>query len=99
MIALLVTLALAQTLDRYPYVQQTTETSAVIVWRTTTAAAGRLELGASPSALTTVIDDPSAAQHAVQVSGLSPSTRYYYAVGTPSGRLAGADYRHAFTTA
>lgn len=92
--------AFAQTLNRGPYLQQGTDRSVVIRWRTDAAAVGRVRYGASPGILDSFVDAPAAAtDHEVRLDGLSAGTTYYYAVGTTAGAvLAGGDPQHFFVT-
>lgn len=90
----------AQTVERGPYLQQTTETGIVVRWRTDTATDTVVRYGDSPLSLDaswtsaqTVID------HVAELNGLTSGTRYYYSIGTASGALAGGDDAHFFVTA
>lgn len=98
--ALALTLTLgAQALTRGPYLQQGTPGSVVIVWRTDLPSDARVAIGPSPGALSVVHEDPAQrTQHEVRVTGLAPATRYFYAVGTTSAVLAGADSDHFVVT-
>lgn len=72
--------------NRYPYIQQPTETSALIAWRTQSADIGTLSWGTSPSTLSNVMTDPSAiTDHHFTISGLQPNTQYYYQVTNSGG--------------
>jgi hypothetical protein len=83
--------ALALAVTRGPYLQTATSASVVVCWRTDVPVDGRVFVGANPAALTLAFSDAgSATEHAVAVTGLSPRTRYYYAVGTATGVLAPA---------
>jgi hypothetical protein len=83
----------AATMTRGPYLQQMTTSSVIIVWRTDATTDGVVRYGASPSALTQTVTDPSKTQHEVKLTGLSSSTRYYYSVGSSSQTFStGADY-------
>jgi hypothetical protein len=71
--------AFAQVVDRYPYVQQPTETSVLIAWNTAISGVGTLSWGTGPSALTNTLNDVSATQkHALTITGLQPNTQYFY---------------------
>jgi hypothetical protein len=96
-LALAVTTAGAATLTRGPYLQSGATGSVVVRWRTLEptdtrvlwgADAGSLGSSASSATLTT--------EHELQVTGLAPATRYWYAVGT-STELWG-DATHTFVT-
>jgi Calcineurin-like phosphoesterase/Purple acid Phosphatase, N-terminal domain/Secretion system C-terminal sorting domain len=79
--------------DRYPYIQQPTETSALIAWHTQTAAVGTLAWGDAPGSLTHSLQDVAATQkHALTISGLQPNTRYYYQVTTDAGYSSAVEH-------
>jgi len=87
-------------LNRGPYLQSGAPTSVTVCWRTDDQADGRVWYGLSPDVLDTVVDDPaSVLRHSVPLTGLSPGTTYYYAVGTSAGVLRGGDATYRFTTA
>ena len=91
--------AQAQTLERRPYVQRTSETAAVVAWMTEAASTGEVRWGEAPSSLENVATDGvTGTHHEVVIDGLSPGTRYYYEVVGDAGRLAGADEAHWFET-
>lgn len=90
----------AATIVRGPYLQRTSTTAAVLRWRTDVATdtwagwgevAGAYDQTTSASALVV--------EHVVQISGLTPKTRYFYAVGTTQAVLAGGGNAHRFRTA
>ena len=89
----------AQTLERHPYLQRVTPTSATIVWTTTASSDSVVRYGASPTSLTETATSAAGTQHEVKLTGLSPATRVYYAVGTTSATLAGGDAEHFVETA
>jgi acid phosphatase type 7 len=91
--------AAAQQLQRGPYLQMATPTSIVVRWRTDVLADSVVRYGTAPGALTQQQSLPvQVRDHEVPLTGLSPNTRYYYAVGTATAALAGDDTTH-FTTA
>jgi hypothetical protein len=94
---LLPTFAEAQDLERAPYLQMVTPDSATIVWKTWDETDGELRWGTSPDALDETIPSLGAMQHSVQLDGLSPETRYYYAVYSGDTLLAG-DETHSIRT-
>ena len=94
-------LAQAQTtrLTRGPYLQVVTQTGITIRWRTDTPSASRVWFGAGANALTQSVTDPApVTEHSISLTGLSPATRYFYAIGQGDARLAG-DADHTFKTA
>ena len=85
---------------RGPYLQMGTATSIIVHWRTDQGATSRVLYGLSPNQLRTSVASPVATtDHSVTLSGLSPATKYYYAVGTDTDILAGGDSLHFFETA
>ncbi len=91
--------ALAQTVTRGPYLQTGTPTSVVVRWRTDVAANSRVSYGSAPGSLTSAVDDPTPkTEHEVTLSGLTADTKYFYAVGTTTGILAGNDASHFVLT-
>ncbi len=96
----------AAELVRRPYLQKTSETSTTIVWRTSEPTTGEVRYGVDPTDLersaTSDVEDPN---HAVEITGLTPDTTYYYAVFSAGQLLASPaelDPRqvplHTFTT-
>ena len=85
---------------RQPYLQLGTPTSITIRWRTDRAAVSRVSFGNSPTALSSSVAGTSTTtEHQITLTGLSPDTRYYYAVGTDTEILSGGDSDHFFVTA
>lgn len=92
--------AAAQSVIRGPYLQMGTDKGVVVRWRTDVATDSRVSYGSAPDSLTSAVDDPaSKTEHEVMLSSLQPNTRYYYAIGTTTGTLAGNDASHFFLTA
>ncbi len=66
-----------------PYLQVGTPTSMVLRWETNVATDSKVNYGLSASALNSVaINTVSSVVHTVQLSGLTPYTKYYYNIGT-----------------
>ncbi len=87
------------TLARGPYLNQSNQNSIIIRWRTSQAIAGRVRFGTAVGSLTQTVDEASAqTDHVVQLTGLTPYTRYYYSVGSAFDTLAGNDAEHTFRT-
>jgi hypothetical protein len=78
---------LAVTLARAPYLQQVTDHSALVVWRTATAAACTLAYAPSGGPTSKVVTSP-ATEHVVALNGLQAATRYDYSIRS-AGLLAG----------
>lgn len=93
-------LALAEVLTRGPYLQAGTATTQLIRWRTDSATDSQVRIGSAPGNLTQTISvSDLTTEHIVRLTGLSPSTTYYYAVGsTASNYLAGNDSTYFFKT-
>jgi hypothetical protein len=86
-------------LQRPPYLQKGTPTSVVVRWRTATPTDSRVLWGSAPGSLTSSLVQPSASlEHEFEITGLSPGTKVYYAVGTTTQILAGDDTDHFFVT-
>ena len=79
--------ASAVTLTRGPYLQQVGETSAMIVWRTSTAVACTLGYAPPGSAQAQVVTS-ARTEHVVALNELAPGTRYEYTIRS-GGLLAG----------
>ncbi|MFT5429692.1 MAG: hypothetical protein ACI9OJ_000364, partial [Myxococcota bacterium] len=93
------TVANAQ-LTRGPYVQLGTPTTTTVVWRTLLPVTGKVWYGTNAATLDTTASGASSGfQHEVLVTGLEPATRYYYAVGSGSTKIAGGDATYFFETA
>jgi hypothetical protein len=85
---------------RGPYLQSMTPGSVVVRWRTNAPTNSRVAVGASPGSFTSVADlSALTTEHEVTLTGLTPNTTYYYAVGSTTGPLAGGDANHRFVTA
>ncbi|VUD47626.1 Alkaline phosphatase [Thalassocella blandensis] len=84
----------AQTLTRGPYLQQGDSDSIIVRWRTSSATDSVVHYGSSADALNAIAsENTNTTEHTVQLTGLSPATRYYYTIGNSSQVLAsGADY-------
>lgn len=70
-------------LIRGPYLQAATDTSMVIRWRTDALSRSRVLYGNSPAALNKMVDDVSLkTDHELKLTGLTPGTKYFYAIGS-----------------
>jgi hypothetical protein len=95
-----VDIAFAANLTRGPYLQTGTSTSVIVRWRSDEATNSRVRIGSYPTKLNTIIDDAQlTTEHIVQINGLTPNTKYYYAVGSTTERLSGGDANTYFSTA
>ena len=87
-------------LTRGPYLQLGTPSSVTVRWRTDAPSNSRVSYGLSSTGLASVADDAIlTTEHVVTVPGLSPGTKYFYAVGSTTAALAGGDANHFFVTA
>lgn len=89
----------AQSVERGPYLQQVGQESVIIRWRTDNNTSSKVWFGFSSSNLNqSESNNNLTTEHSVKLSGLSPNTKYYYAIGTTSTELAGGDDNHYFKT-
>ncbi|MEO6133266.1 MAG: metallophosphoesterase family protein, partial [Saprospiraceae bacterium] len=66
---------------RGPYLQRANASSAIIRWRTNVASASIVDFGLATNMLSNTINDPaSTTEHVITVTGLAPSTKYYYQI-------------------
>ncbi|GAB1539287.1 hypothetical protein NUACC21_19530 [Scytonema sp. NUACC21] len=85
---------------REPYLQLSSESSIVVRWATDTPVQGRVWYGQSPERLCFMQEETTiTCDHTVTLNGLTSDTRYYYAVGTAGGVLAGKTEDYFFVTA
>lgn len=85
---------------RGPYLQMNNASGVTVRWRTVSATDSVVWTGTEQGALTSITAiATSGTEHEVRVSGLQPDTKYYYAVGSTSGPLAGGNANHFFNTA
>ncbi len=95
-----ISIAAAASLTRGPYLQTGTSTSVIVRWRSDVATNSRVRLGASATNLNIIVDNAqSTTEHIVQVTGLSPKTKYFYSVGSTTETLTGGDANTYFSTA
>ena len=92
--------ASAETVTRGPYLQTATPTSVVVKWRTDVPTDSQVSYGTLLGHLTKQVADTTVAtEHEIRLTGLSPDTTYYYAIGSTVQILAGDDAEHFFDTA
>jgi hypothetical protein len=90
----------APTITRGPYLQNASGEAVTVRWRTSTATDSVVAYGSSPSALTRIERIAGArTEHIVRLIGLSPDTRYHYAIGATGAPLRGGDAVHYVVTA
>lgn len=90
----------AASITRGPYLQRVSRTEAIVRWRTDVPTFGRVWWGSAPGALeletTSLV---AATEHRMAIGPFLPHQTVFYAVGDPSGVLAGDDAEHRFVTA
>ena len=87
------------TVTRGPYLQMSTPSSIVVRWRTDVATDSRVSYGPAQGTLTSQVDQATLrTEHEVQLTGLTPDTTYYYAIGSTTKTSAGGDVEHFFIT-
>jgi chitodextrinase len=83
-------LLFAQSVNRGPYLQQGTDSSMIVRWRTSSDTDSVVRYGTDPANLNnTVTVSGNRSEHEVLLSGLTAATRYFYSVGTSAAALAG----------
>ena len=88
----------SQQVIRGPYMQKVTDNSIIIKWRTDVATNSRVVFGIDEATLTSDVTlQNNVTEHTVQLSGLSPLTEYFYAVGNSTQILSGPQ-NHRFRT-
>jgi hypothetical protein len=76
-----------------------TPNSIIIRWRTSSPTDSKVWYGSSHLALNSISSlSGTRTEHEVQITGLTPNTTYFYAIGNNLGQLAGADTEHYFKT-
>jgi hypothetical protein len=72
-----------------PYLQRATPTSVMVHWRTNLATDSKVWYGTSSSnlSLSATGTSPSSTEHSVDLTGLTPYTKYYYSIGSTSATL------------
>jgi len=84
---------------RGPYLQTGTPDGMIVRWRTDLPTSSTVAFGDAPDNLTANESDSAlVTDHIVPINGLTPGTKYYYAVGTPTEVMAGGDTSHFFWT-
>lgn len=89
----------AQNIVRGPYLQQGTPDSIVVRWRTDVPTDSAVRFGADPGKLDKEAKTKwKTTEHVMILEGLSPSTKYHYAVGHAAATIGGAAGAGSFTT-
>lgn len=71
---------------RGPYLQMGTSNSVVVRWRTETATDTKVNYGTALGSLGNSVSDPTlTTEHEIQITGLTPNTKYYYEIENADG--------------
>jgi len=98
LMGLLVSPVWGQTVTRGPYLQQQTDDSIIVRWRTDIATDSVVRYGTDSATLSfSVAGTVNSTEHTVLVNGLADATRYFYSIGDNSSTLAG-DASYHFNT-
>lgn len=85
-------------LIRGPYLQNATQASIMVRWRTDAISRSRVRYGKTPEALDQMADDSAlVTEHKVVIKGLAPYTKYYYSIGAMKDKLQGDSNNYFFT--
>ncbi len=85
--------------SRGPYLQMATSNAMQVRWRTNTATDSKINYGTDPNNLNLqVSDNVSSTEHLINLTGLSPNTKYYYNVGNATTVIQSSN-QHFFYTA
>lgn len=88
-----------QNVIRGPYLQTPTENGMIVMWRSNVATNSTVWYGTDSTQLNqTATGNNNTINHTVQVTGLQPYTKYYYAIGDQS-IYGGGNSQHFFYTA
>ncbi|MBX7180497.1 MAG: metallophosphoesterase family protein [Bacteroidia bacterium] len=90
----------SQSIIRGPYLQSPNWNSIKVMWRSDSATSSNVKYGLSPADLSSSASVPgTATNHIVTISGLQPSTTYFYAIADSAGAIVeGGDSLHRFKT-
>lgn len=90
---------IAQTIERGPYLQKVSANNINIKWRTSTPLNSKVWYGTSQGNLTqTQSNNNVDINHEIILSGLQPSTTYYYAIGSSLGQISSQANYHFKTS-
>ncbi len=91
--------AKSQVVDRYNFIQRTTQTGVTIAWRTASAGIGTLNWGLDAFNLTNTETNATATKkHVFDLTGLEPNTQYFYQTSTSNGSTSAIDYFYTAKT-
>ncbi len=79
-----------QSITRGPYLQKGTPTSAIVKWRTNSNTSSIIEYSTDASYNLTKSVAGLDTEHEVEITGLSPGTKYFYRIGTGGSLRSGS---------
>lgn len=79
-----------------PYVQNTSDTGATVMWFTEKAVPGVVRYGVKPGEWLSTVTGPVTNAHAVAVTGLQPATKYFYEALDGDRPLAGGEEHYFY---
>jgi len=79
----------AMSMTRGPYLQKGTTTSVVVKWRTDSNDSSIIEYGINESYSSTFSETTPKTEHELEITGLSPDTKYFYRLGNNGSLLSG----------
>lgn len=89
----------SQTLVKGPYLQIGTSTGVTVRWETNIPTTTKVEYGTNASALSSFAGNLiSDTVHEIQLTGLTPFTKYYYNVGTNTSVIQGDTNNYFYTS-
>ncbi|MCC7232428.1 MAG: fibronectin type III domain-containing protein [Bacteroidia bacterium] len=92
------TLTAVLALTRQPYLQLSTPNGIYVRWRTNNPSDSKVAFGISPSALNSSASSGiQTTEHIIQLTNLTPNTKYYYSVGTIATKLQGDTGNYFYT--
>lgn len=87
------------TIVKGPYLQVGTQNSMIVKWESNVSSDSKVMFGTSPASLTTVVTNTAnVISHLVQLSGLTPYTKYYYSIGTTTATMQGDSANYFLTS-
>jgi hypothetical protein len=85
-------------LVRGPYLQQATQNSMLVRWRTDALCRSRVRFGKDPAVLNDEVTDSAlVTEHKVLLRTLKPETKYYYSIGDVKNTLQGDTGNYFYT--
>ena len=99
LLGLLTPVAWGQSIIRGPYLQQQTDQSIIVRWRTDVATDSVVRYGTNSTSLNlSSSESGTTTEHTVLITGLSPATEYFYSIGNSAGTIAGDASYHFGTS-